>query len=163
MNKVVILARKGKNKRWNNIEEIKYVDELDIVIIYPELLGPVGLKNELEGLNPEIIMSAIGSASYQLFFMELKATILILRGNFQKVSTWEEACIRDGKDSLYEMRPFTGRTWLVYRESEKNDSWNMDFEYTKKEITDIVKAVREKKKIIPKTNIRLLSPKEWSI
>ena len=91
---------------------------MDIVIIYPELLGPVGLKNELEGLNPEIIMFAIGSASYQLF-AELKATILILRGNFQKASTWEEACIRDGKDSLYEMRPFTGRTWLVIRKREE--------------------------------------------
>lgn len=127
--------------RWINYDSCENSNLVVYTTLFPEKLGPKLLSKYLNQNLFNIIIAPIGSASYQLFLMGIQAEIVIIRGAFNCDKTWESALRRDYVDSLYEMRSFKNRFWLVYRESEISSCWNESFTYHPSEIDEIVRYV----------------------
>jgi hypothetical protein len=112
---VLVLSRQqdyptpANSHRWGNeYEFINYSrSSLSITVVSPEKTGVTRLHNIIQTYTHDVVMSAFGSALYQIFlYPERYTEILVLMGNLNDDNIWETA--------LYDFYPFRHMFWLFY-------------------------------------------------
>jgi len=154
---IVVFCRRN-NKRWINPESCLHIPNSNVKLIYPEDLGPTQLNELLDKSKANLVISAIGSAIYQLFYMRLQLKVLCLYGNLNCEGTWESLVKRNGVDSFFELEPFINYIYLGYRSSSITQAWNSTFETTSQEVSLLSQYVLGKSQELPAT-LSIIMPK----
>ena len=121
--RVAVLSRlkMHKHQRWTNENEL-YKPELkhQYQQLFPEKLGVMGLRTHLHSSCASVVVSAIGSACYQLFLdKKRRYEVILLFGDFNlsRPSQWFSTYL-----------PFKHLFWMLLRSVNYHPKWNMPFQ-----------------------------------
>lgn len=144
--KIVLLSRKIDKRlgelRWSNEEDfIAAYNNKKLSVINPQEMGVLKTAEKIREISPEIIISSVGSANWQLFLQEkYDFENLILFGHYRNEDLWGSIMV-----NYYNARDYV---WIMY----KNDGHTCareeeEFTYEPYEILRAIEMIRGTKKL----------------